>query len=80
MGAEIAARELRLSLEEALDLVLLYAAFEPAKLERAALRWLVRYIDEKGPFLLQTQIAVAALSELSSNPGEAEKMLRGLAG
>ena len=38
--AEATARELgRISLEEALELVLLYAAYEPAKLERAALRW-----------------------------------------
>ena len=33
--AELAAREVGLSLEEALELVLLYAAYEPAKLERA---------------------------------------------
>jgi hypothetical protein len=38
--AEATAREMgKLSLEEALQLVLLYAAYEPAKLERAALRW-----------------------------------------
>jgi hypothetical protein len=45
--AEATARELgRLSLEEALQLVLLYAAYEPAKLERAALRWFGRYLDK----------------------------------
>jgi hypothetical protein len=32
--AELAVREVGLSLEEALQLVLLYAAYEPAKLER----------------------------------------------
>jgi hypothetical protein len=38
MIAEATARELgQLSLEEALQLGLLYAAYEPAKLERAAL-------------------------------------------
>ena len=37
--AETTAREFALTLEEALQLVLLYAAYEPAKLERAALRW-----------------------------------------
>jgi hypothetical protein len=36
--AETTARELGRSLEEALQLVWLYAAYEPAKLERAALR------------------------------------------
>jgi hypothetical protein len=37
--AEATARELaRISLEEALELVLLYAAYAPTKLERAALR------------------------------------------
>jgi hypothetical protein len=36
--AEATAREIGLSLEEALQLVLLYAAYEPSKLERAALR------------------------------------------
>ena len=44
--AEATAREIGLSLEEALQLVLLYAAYEPAKLERAALRWFSRYLDE----------------------------------
>ena len=37
--SEATARELGLGLEEALQLVLLDAAYEPAKLERAALRW-----------------------------------------
>jgi hypothetical protein len=40
--AEAKARELGLSLKEALQLVLLYAAYEPAKLERAALRRFAR--------------------------------------
>ena len=44
--AEVTAREFALSLEEALQLVLLYAAYEPAKFERAALRWFHRYLDE----------------------------------
>ena len=39
--AEVAARELgALSLGEALELVVLYAEVEPAKFERAAVRWL----------------------------------------
>jgi hypothetical protein len=45
--AEATASELgQLNLEEALQLVLLYGAYEPAKLKRAAPRWLVRYLDE----------------------------------
>ena len=63
--AEATARELgRLSLEEALQLVLLYAAYEPAKVERAALRWFGRYLSEREPGLLRAQIALAALGEL----------------
>ena len=44
--AEATAREIGLSLEEALQLVVLYAAYEPDKLERAALRWFRRYLEE----------------------------------
>jgi hypothetical protein len=44
--AEATAREFALSLDEALQLVLLYAAYEPAKVERAALRWFRRYLGE----------------------------------
>jgi hypothetical protein len=51
--AEATARELgRLSLEEALELVLLYAAYEPAKLERAAWRWFGCYLEEREPGLI----------------------------
>jgi len=46
MTAEVVAREFALTLYEALQLVLLYAAYEPAKLERAALRWFRRWLDE----------------------------------
>jgi hypothetical protein len=45
--AEATARELgSLTLEEALRLVFLYAEKEPIKFERAALRWLARYVTE----------------------------------
>ena len=43
--AEATAREFALNLEEALRLVLLYAAYEPSKVERAALRWFARYLE-----------------------------------
>jgi hypothetical protein len=44
--AEATAREIGLNLEEALQLVLLYVAYEPTKHERAALRWFGRYLEE----------------------------------
>jgi hypothetical protein len=62
---------------EALQLVLLYAAYEPPKLERAALRWFRRYLDEKEPSLLSAQIALAALSELGAGSDAAGGILAG---
>ena len=51
-AAEDAARELpNLPLEWALQLVHLYAELESPKYERAALRWLARYLDESSPRL-----------------------------
>lgn len=75
--AEATAREIGLSLEEALQLVLLYAAYEPGKLERAALRWLGRYLDEgKAVSLLNAQLALLALAELRAGEREqAAKLL-----
>jgi hypothetical protein len=65
LQAELAAREAgNLTLAEALDLVVLYAEVEPAKFEKAALRWLARYVTEAAPSLLRAQIALAALGEL----------------
>jgi len=50
--AEAVARELpHVSLEDALKLVHLYAEKESAKFERAAMRFLQRYLDEKEPTL-----------------------------
>jgi hypothetical protein len=65
--AEMTARELgRLTLEEALSLLVLYAEKEPAKYERAALRWFSRYVTEGNAVsLLRAQVALAALSELT---------------
>ena len=65
--AEMAAREAgNLTLAEALELVCLYAEAEaePAKFERAALRWYARYITEGKPSLLRAQIALTALPNL----------------
>jgi hypothetical protein len=51
-AAEDAARELpNLSLEDALQLVHLYAERGSPKYERAALRWLERYLTEGSPRL-----------------------------
>ena len=50
--AEDAAREIpNLSLQEALHLVHLYADRKSPKFERAALRWLQRYLSEGSPRL-----------------------------
>ena len=53
--AEMAAREAgNLTLSEALGLVCLYAVAQDAKFERAAVRWLGRFIEECSPSLLRT--------------------------
>jgi hypothetical protein len=82
--AELAARELDspLRLADALRLVLLYADVEPEKFERAALRWLGRYVTEgKAVSLLKAQVALAALSELRAGEREAAaKLLKRLGG
>jgi hypothetical protein len=60
--AEASAREVgRLTLEEALRLLFLYAEKDPIRYERAALRWLVRYLTESKPTLLSAQLALSAL-------------------
>ena len=79
--AGLAAREVgNLTLEEALQLVCLYAEAEPAKFERAALRWHARFVTESGPSLLQAQIALAALAELRGGNDAARRLLVELAG
>jgi hypothetical protein len=51
-AAEDAAREMRqLSLEDALQLVHLYAERRSPKFEKAAMRWLERYLVEGSPRL-----------------------------
>jgi hypothetical protein len=72
VAAEASAREVRnLTLEDALRLLFLYAEKEPVKYERAALRWLARYLPEgKDVSLLKGQLAVAALAELRAGDGQ----------
>lgn len=77
--AELAAREMgSLTLLEALQLVELYAEHEPAKFERAAVKWLSRLLVEVRVSLLSAQIAAASLGAL---PGDAvaSRALRDLA-
>jgi hypothetical protein len=62
--AEDAARELpNLSLEDALQLVHLYAAVESPKFEPAARRWLVRYLIEGTPRLRDVANVTASLAQ-----------------
>jgi hypothetical protein len=77
VGAEATARELgKLSLEEALGLLFLYAEKEPIKYERAALRWLARYVTDGGAVsLLKAQLALWGLAELRAGEREAAAKL-----
>jgi hypothetical protein len=64
-NAEMAAREMgSVSLADALLLCELLANTDPARYERAALRWLQRFIDERLPPLSEVALAASALAEL----------------
>jgi hypothetical protein len=64
-NAEMAAREMGgLSLADALLLCELLAKTDVARYERAALRWLQRFIDERLPPLTEVALAASALAEL----------------
>jgi hypothetical protein len=61
----MAAREMGgLSLADALLLCELLAKVDPQRYERAALRWLERFIDERLPPLTEVSLAASALAEL----------------
>jgi hypothetical protein len=61
--AEDAARELpKISLEDALQLVHLYADRRSPKYQRAAMRWLERYLTEGEPRLQHFAEVVASLA------------------
>jgi hypothetical protein len=65
LTAETAAREMGgLSLGEALQLCELLARTDAARYERAALRWLERFIEERLPPLTEVALAASALAEL----------------
>jgi hypothetical protein len=77
--AEDAARELpNLSLEEALQLVHLYAERNSPKYERAALHWLERYLIEGSPTLERFAQSVMSLAE--RQPGVSGERIRALPG
>ena len=64
--AEDAARELpNLPLEDALQLVRLYAEQESPKYEKAALRWLERYLNEDSPRLQHFAEITSDLAKLA---------------
>lgn len=66
--AEDAAREVgKLSLEDALQLVHLYADRGSPKFERAAIRWLERYLTEGEPSLERFAATVASLAQLGAH-------------
>jgi hypothetical protein len=66
--AEDAARELpNLSPEDALKLVKLYAEKDSLKFEKAALRWLERYLAESSPTLTRFARVAAELAALTED-------------
>jgi hypothetical protein len=70
-AAEDAARELpNLPLEDALELVHLYAERDSPKYERAALRWLERYLAERSPRLRHFAEVTASLARGEPAIGE----------
>lgn len=77
--AELSAREAgRLPLEDALALVALYAATDDEKFDRAAVRWLVRVVEERRLSLGDMQLAAAAAATLREQPDRALRILREL--
>ena len=79
LRAEMAAREMGgLSLADALSLCELLAGRDPARFERAALRWLQRFIDERLPRLAEVVLAASALAEIGFGPGVGGDSLRHL--
>jgi len=78
--AELTAREIRhLTLEDALELVVLYAEKGDAKFERAACRWLRRLMIERERLpLAEAQLAAVALQALAHAPATASTTLRSI--
>jgi hypothetical protein len=72
------ARELGgLSLGDALDLTLLMRKTDRWRYERAAVRWLERFIEERRPTLSQIALASTALAEVGGGgDGSLRDLLR----
>lgn len=69
----------RLDLGDALSLVILYAAADDPRFDRAATRWIGRFCVEEKPSLSELQAAVSALALLRRGGGvAAERLLVGL--
>jgi hypothetical protein len=79
--AELTAREMRhLTLEDALELVVLYAEAGDEKFERAACRWLGRLTNERENLRLsEAHLAAAALAALEDAPLTSATTLRSIA-
>jgi hypothetical protein len=75
----MAAREMGgLSLAEALDLTLLMRETDRWRYERAAVRWLERFIEERRPNLAELALASTALAEVGGAGDESLRtLLRG---
>lgn len=70
-----------LTLEDALELVILYAADGDRKFERAACRWLGRLLLERDRLTLgHAQLAAVALHALQDAPATAAATLRSIIG
>jgi hypothetical protein len=67
--AETVAREMpQLSLDDALRLVHVYGECESPKFERAAIKWLQRYLAEGSPELRDVAMVVTGLVERREGP------------
>jgi hypothetical protein len=79
--AEDAMREMgSVTLDEAHDLVNLYAERGSPKFERAALRWLARYLAEGAPTLQQIGRTASGLAELEVDRGVTGERIGALPG
>lgn len=65
-----------MSLEDALSLVLLYAAVDDDKYERAAPKWIGRLTQERVLTLGEIQLAVGSLQAIRERPEAAVTVLR----
>jgi hypothetical protein len=74
----MAAREMGgLSLADALDLTLLMRETDRWRYERAAVRWLERFMEERKPTLAELALASAALAEVGgAGDGSLRDLLR----